>query len=128
MQKPCKGRENENACRARLQHHGSMQERRQGVKKYDTVEKRMTGEGRCKVQGARCTEKENPKSEARNTKQSRKIQIQMTKVPWTVGFRFEPWNIRIVNLFWISNFEIRIWTSKKPPKNERPRKEQVPSS
>jgi hypothetical protein len=40
-----------------------MQERRQGVKKNDTVEKRATGGGRYKVQGIRYKEEEKPRFE-----------------------------------------------------------------
>lgn len=60
MQKPCKGRENENACRTRPSLEGGKQDRRQGVKKNDTVEKRMTPKRRCKVHGARDKEEEKP--------------------------------------------------------------------
>jgi hypothetical protein len=63
MQKPCKVRENENACRTRPWLEGCKQERRQGVKKDDTVEKRVTGGGRYKVQGIRYKEEEKPRFE-----------------------------------------------------------------
>jgi hypothetical protein len=58
MQKPCKVRENENACRTRASRAGPKRRRRQGVKKDDTVEKRATVGRRSRKKKIR-----NPKHE-----------------------------------------------------------------
>jgi len=55
-----------------------------------------------------CGEAENPKSEARNPKQCQMIQIQMTNIMGPDGCCFENWSICILNLFRISDFDIRI--------------------
>jgi hypothetical protein len=107
MQKPCKVRENENACRTRASRAGPKRRRRQGVKKDDTVEKRATVGRRSRKKKIR-----NPKHEIRN-----KPEAQKTKIPneaWPEhrgGFVLVIW-ILVLNLFRISNFEIRIWMRK----------------
>ncbi len=76
-----------------------MKKRRQGVKKDDTVEKRVTGGGSYKVHGTRYKEEENPKSEARNPKQARSSNDQNSKRGMTGAQTY----IRLV--FWILIFE-----------------------
>jgi len=123
MQELCNTEENENACRTKAGCAGPKKRRRQGVKKDDTVEKRATGGRKYKVQGSRKSEIRSTrlrteatagqaKSETSPKLKRPKFQTKLDRSTdvslfWSFGFWF-------LNLFRISNFEIRIWTSEKP--------------